>query len=239
MKPEFTFILPCLNEEKTIEFCINEIKTYIKNNNLNAEILVADNNSQDKSREIAQKNGARVVVETKKGYGSTLRNGTYHAKGKYCIMGDSDGSYDFYNLEQYIDALRNEYDLVVGNRFKGGIARKAMPFSHKIGVRLLSSFANLFFRTPIKDYHCGLRAYNREAILNLKLSQDGMEYASEMIIVAQLSKLKLCEVATILRKDLRNKKSHLRTIRDGIRHLKLILQIAIHKNKYSTTRRFI
>ena len=114
-----------------------------------------------------------------------------------------------------------------------------MPFSHKIGVRLLSSFANLFFRTPIKDYHCGLRAYNREAILNLKLSQDGMEYASEMIIVAQLSKLKLCEVATILRKDLRNKKSHLRTIRDGIRHLKLILQIAIHKNKYSTTRRFI
>lgn len=232
MNFEFTFILPCLNEEKTLEFCIQEIKNYIDKNNLNAEILVSDNNSTDNSREIAIKNGARVVIAKEKGYGSALINGTNNAYGKYCIMGDSDGSYDFSHLSDFIDGVRNGYDLVIGNRFSGGIEKHAMPISHKIGVHFLSSFANLFFHTPIKDYHCGLRAYNREKIASLNLEQIGMEYASEMIIKANINNLSLLEVPTILRKDLRDKKPHLRTIPDGFRHLILILEMAFYKDKY-------
>lgn len=229
---EFTFILPCLNEEKTLDFCIEEIKNYIAKTDLNAEILVSDNNSTDNSREIAKKNGARVVIAKEKGYGSALINGTNNAYGKYCIMGDSDGSYDFSNLSDFINGVRNGYDLVVGNRFLGGIEKNAMPFSHKIGVNFLSSFANLFFHTPIKDYHCGLRAYNTQKLRALSLEQKGMEYASEMIIKASINNLSLLEVSTVLRKDLRNKKPHLRTIRDGFRHLYLILNMAFHKKKY-------
>lgn len=232
MEYEFTFILPCLNEEKTIKYCIEEIKQYINKNNLKAEILVSDNNSTDNSVEIAKECGARIVVCKERGYGNALINGTNNAYGKYCIMGDSDGSYNFSNLDEFINGVRNGYDLVVGNRFKGGIEKKAMTLSHKIGVRFLSNFANLFFHTPIKDYHCGLRAYKTESIKKLNLSQTGMEYASEMIIVAKINKLKLLEVSTNLRKDLRNRKSHLRTIRDGFRHLMLICDLAINKNKY-------
>lgn len=232
MEYEFTFILPCLNEEKTLEFCICEIKEYINKKNINGEILVSDNNSTDKSREIAKANGARVIITKQRGYGNALINGTKHAKGKYCIMGDSDGSYDFFNIDEFIAGVRNGYDLVVGNRFKGGIEKGAMSISHKIGVKFLSKIANLFFGTPIKDYHCGLRAYNTENIKKLNLNQGGMEYASEMIIVAQINQLKLLEVPTILRKDLRENKSHLRTIRDGFRHLNLILKIAINRKKY-------
>lgn len=232
MNFEFTFILPCLNEEKTLEFCINEIKASIKKYNLNAEILVSDNNSTDKSREIAIRSGARVVVAKKKGYGSSLINGTKNAYGKYCIMGDSDGSYDFSNLHNFIEGVRNGYDLVVGNRFLGGIKHHAMPISHKFGVKFLSIFANLFFHTPIHDYHCGLRAYNTEKMKLLNLEQNGMEYASEMIIKAHINNLSLLEVPTILRKDLRDRKPHLRTIRDGFRHLHLIFQMALHKNRY-------
>lgn len=230
---EFTFILPCLNEEKTLAYCINEIKDSITRYNLNAEILVSDNNSTDHSREIALNNGARVIITEEKGYGSALINGTKHAYGKYCIMGDSDGSYDFSNLQDFIEGVRNGYDLVVGNRFLGGIAPKAMPFSHKIGVKFLSNIANCFFHTPIHDYHCGLRAYNTEKMQGLNFKQKGMEYASEMIIKAKINHLSLLEVHTILRKDLRDRKPHLRTIRDGFRHLYLIFHIVLHKNKYS------
>lgn len=226
---EFTFILPCLNEEKTLSFCINEIKDAIKKYHLHAEILVSDNNSTDNSKQIATELGARVVIAEERGYGSALINGTKHAYGKYCIMGDSDGSYDFSNLYDFIEGVRNGYDLVVGNRFLGGIAKHAMPLSHKIGVKFLSITANCFFHAPIHDYHCGLRAYNKESIQELKLEQKGMEYASEMIIRAQMEHLSLLEVPTILRKDLRDRKPHLRTIRDGFRHLHLILQMALHK----------
>ncbi len=232
MKKEFTFILPCLNEEKTLQYCINEIKKYIEKNNLDAEILLADNNSIDNSRKIAENNQIRVVVCEKKGYGNTLINGTNHANGTYCIMGDSDGSYDFSHLDEFIKGLRDGYSLVVGNRFKGGIEKGAMTISHKIGGRFLSIFANFFFHTPVKDYHCGLRAYNKESIQNLNLMQGGMEYASEMIIKAKINDLKILEVPTRLRKDLRGKKSHMRTIRDGFRHVILISNLAIHKNKY-------
>lgn len=232
MEKEYTFILPCLNEEKTLEYCIKEIQKCIQDKKLNAEILVSDNNSTDNSIEIAKKNGARVVICEERGYGAALINGTKNAKGKYCIMGDSDGSYDFYNIDKFIQGLNNGYDLVVGNRFKGGIEKGAMPLSHKIGVRFLTGIANIFFHTPIKDYHCGLRAYKKESIEKINLKQNGMEYASEMIILAKINNLKILEVPTILRKDLRNRKPHLKTIKDGIRHLKLILKIAINKKKY-------
>ena len=229
---EFTFILPCLNEEKTLPFCIQEIKECIKKYNLNAEILVSDNNSEDKSAKVAKKNGARVSICKNRGYGNALINGTNNAKGIYCVMGDCDGSYDFSNLEEFIDKIRNGYDLVVGNRFAGGIKKGAMSLSHKIGVRFLSGFANLFFRTPIKDYHCGLRVYKKDAIKNLNLSCPGMEYASEMIIKAKINNLKMCEVKTILRKDLRDRKPHLKAIRDGFRHLLLILKLYSNQKKY-------
>ncbi len=230
---EITFVLPCLNEEKTLPFCINEIQTYIKKNNLDAEILVSDNNSEDDSVNVAKKLGARVSICKDRGYGNALINGTKKAKGTYCVMGDCDGSYDFSNLDEFFKKVKEEgYDLVVGNRFAGGISKNAMPLSHKIGVRFLSGFANLFFRTPIKDFHGGLRVYNTKRIKDLKLECGGMEYASEMIIKSAINGYKICEVPTILRKDLRGRKPHLRTIRDGFRPLFLILKMFIHKKKY-------
>lgn len=232
MGKKYTFILPCLNEEKTLEYCIKEIQKCIEDKKLDAEILVSDNNSMDNSVEIAKRNGASVVICKERGYGAALINGTRNANGKYCIMGDSDGSYDFYNIDKFIEGLELGYDLVVGNRFKGGIKKDAMSISHKIGVRFLSGFSNLIFHTPIKDYHCGLRAYKKESIEKINLTQKGMEYASEMIILSKINNLKMLEVPTILRKDLRGKKSHLRTIRDGIRHLNLICTIAFNKDKY-------
>lgn len=232
MKPEVTFILPCLNEELTLPFCIQEIKDYIEKKNLNAEILVSDNNSEDKSVEVAEKCGARVSICKSRGYGNALINGTKNAFGKYCVMGDCDGSYDFSNLDDFFEKVKSGYDLVVGNRFAGRIHKNAMPLSHKIGVKFLSLFANLFFQTSVKDFHCGLRVYNTEGIRNIKLEASGMEYASEMIIKSKINGLKMCEVPTILRKDLRNRKPHLRTIRDGFRHLFLILKMASNKKKY-------
>ncbi len=229
---EFTFILPCLNEEKTLPIVIKEIKDYIKLKKLDAEILVSDNNSTDRSVKVAKKLGARVSICKNRGYGNALINGTKNAKGKYCFMGDCDGSYDFSHLDDFIDKLREGYDLVVGNRFMGGIKKNAMPLSHKIGVRCLSLYANIFFRTPIRDYHCGLRGYNTKALRDIELSSGGMEYASEMIIKAKINNLKMCEVSTILRKDLRDRKPHLRTIRDGFRHLFLITGMFINRKKY-------
>ena len=234
---EFTFLLPCLNEEKTLSFCIEEIKESIIKHNLNAEILVCDNNSTDNSRQVAQNLGARVVIEPQKGYGSALITGINNSKGKYIIMGDSDGSYDFINISNFIDKLHEGYDLVVGNRFDGGIQKDAMPFSHKIGAPILSSIANFFFHTPAKDFHCGLRGLNKENIQKLNLSSSGMDFASEMIAKASLSKLKIVQVPTILRKDLRDKPPHLNTIKDGMRHLYFLISLKL-KNSF-TKKRFL
>lgn len=227
MEKKYTFILPCLNEEKSLAYCIQEIQKCINDKKLDAEILVVDNNSTDNSVNIAKKNHARVVICKEKGYGATLINGIKNAHGKYCIMADSDGSYDLYNIDNFIDGLNNNYDLVVGNRYLGGIKKGAMPLSHKIGVKFLSGFANLLFHTPIKDYHCGLRAFNKDSIDKLALSQPGMEFASEMIIKAKINNLNMLEVPTTLKKDLRNRKSHLKTFRDGFRHLFLICKLSI------------
>ncbi|MBR3280451.1 MAG: glycosyltransferase family 2 protein [Clostridia bacterium] len=229
---DFTFILPCLNEEKTLPFCIDEIKKAIEHNKLNAEILVSDNDSEDKSREVAESLGARVCICKNRGYGNALINGTKNAYGKYCVMGDCDGSYDFYNISQFIEKLNEGYDMVVGNRYAGGIQDKAMPLSHRIGVKFLSGYANFLFHTPVKDFHCGLRMYNTEKLKSIDLQCPGMEYASEMIIKAKINNLSMCEVPTVLRKDLRDRKPHLKTIRDGFRHLFLITKMFIHKKKY-------
>ncbi len=219
---EFTFLIPCLNEERSLGFCINEIKTAIQRLNLDAEILVADNGSTDNSKKIAAENGARLINVEKKGYGAALLGGINAAEGRYIIMADADGSYDFGHPELFIKALHEGYSLVVGNRFAGGIEKGAMPFSHRIGVPFLSILARLRFHAPIGDFHCGLRAFDAEYARKLRLKCPGMEFATEIIAEFAADGAKICEVPTILRKDIREGKPHLRTIRDGFRHLYFI-----------------
>ncbi len=224
---KLTILIPCLNEEKTIGKVIDVATDYIKKHHLenSSEILVSDNGSTDESVKIAKEKGARVVTTNVKGYGRAIRNGIRYAKGKYIIMGDADMSYDFANIDGFINNLDKGYDLVVGNRFKGGIAKGAMPLLHKIGSPMLSLLANILFKTPIKDYHCGLRAFSKEKIDSLNLETEGMELASEMICKAQINNLKMMEIPIKLAKDERNGKSHLKTFKDGYRHLKCIIKI--------------
>jgi glycosyltransferase involved in cell wall biosynthesis len=228
MKPiELTILMPCLNEEETIEKCVLQAKQFLENNHILGEVLVVDNLSVDHSAEIAKKCGARVIKETKRGYGNALICGNKNAKGKYIIMGDADCSYDFSSIMPFLELLRGDYDLVVGNRFKGNIEKEAMSFSHKyIGNPILSFVGKKLFKISIGDFHCGLRGYQKEKILSLNLSSPGMEYASEMIIRAKINQLKMTEVPIVLYKDGRiESTSHLNTIKDGIAHLKLMLSI--------------
>ncbi len=221
---ELTILMPCLNEEETIEVCINKAIRFLKKNKIKGEVLIADNGSTDNSSLIAKKLGARVVEIKEKGYGSALIGGIKKSLGKYVIMGDCDDSYDFLHLEEFIKKLRSGYDLVMGNRFKGGIAKGAMSFSHRyIGNPFLSFIGRLFFHSQIKDFHCGLRGFNRERILKLNLNCSGMEFASEMVVKAELNDYRICEVPTTLKKDGRTRKPHLRTLRDGWRHLNFLL----------------
>lgn len=224
MEIEFTILMPCLNEEETLEKCILKAKESIRRNGLTAEILIADNASADQSVTIAENQKVRIVKVKEKGYGNTLKKGIKEAKGKYIIMGDSDCSYDFEEISLFIEKLRSGYELVIGNRFKGGITKGAMPFLHRyLGNPILSFIGRSFFHVPIGDFHCGLRGFNRESILNLNLSTTGMEFASEMIVKASLKKLRLCEVPTILHPDERTRTPHLRTWHDGWRHLRFLL----------------
>ena len=220
---EFTILMPCLNEARSLAFCINEARGFMESRGLSAEILVADNGSHDGSPEIARRHGARVVHIEERGYGSALLGGINAAKGKYIIMGDADGSYDFGALDNFTEALRGGYALVVGNRFRGGIENGAMPPLHRVGVPALSILARWRFRSPTKDFHCGLRAFEREKALALGLKCKGMEFATEIIAAFSKSGAKVCEVPTPLRCDKRGRKSHIRTFRDGFRHLKFIL----------------
>ena len=220
---DYTFLMPCLNEEETILFCIDEIQSAIERLKLSAEILVADNGSSDSSVKIALASGARVVNVSKLGYGSTIIAGIKDAKGKYIIMGDSDGSYDFAHPELFISELEKGAKLVVGDRFLGGIEKGAMPFSHRLGVPFLSFVANLKFKTRVRDFHCGMRAFERESALSLRFECQGMEFATEMIAKFSQKDLAISQVPTPLRRDKRSGKSHIRTIRDGFRHLRYIL----------------
>lgn len=224
---EVTILMPCLNEAETLAVCIRKAKQFISENNIDGEVLISDNGSSDGSQDIALSEGARVVTTDIKGYGSVLINGTKNALGKYVIMGDADDSYDFLDLMPFVQKLREGYDLVMGNRFAGGIEDGAMPWSHRyIGNPVLSFIGRLFFGSRIRDFHCGLRGFNRESIQDLHLQTTGMEYASEMVVKAELNGLKIAEVPTTLRKDGRSRPPHLRSFRDGWRHLKFLLMYA-------------
>ena len=220
---EFTILMPCLNEAYGLAFCIEEAKDCIQRLGLDAEILIADNGSTDGSPQIAEQMGAKVVYVEQKGYGAALLGGIRAAHGRYIIMGDSDGSYDFGHLDSFVEKLKEGNALVMGNRFWGGIESGAMSFSHHFGVRLLLLLARVRFHTTVGDFHCGLRAFDREKALGLKLQCPGMEFATELIVRFSQSGARIAEIPTPLRKDQRGGRSHLRTVRDGFRHLYFIL----------------
>jgi glycosyltransferase involved in cell wall biosynthesis len=227
---ELSIIFPCLNEELTLGECLEEANRFLNENNINGEIIVADNGSTDRSIEIAEKAGARVVNVPEKGYGSALFNGIMASNATYGIMGDSDMSYDMYNLSGLLNELRNGNDLVMGNRFKGGIEKDAMPFLHYyLGNPVLSYLGRLFFKNKIGDFHCGLRGFRIDFIKSLDLITRGMEFASEMIVKSTMNDAKIAEVPVVLRKDKRDRPPHLKTWRDGWRHLKFLL---IHAPKF-------
>lgn len=221
---ELTILMPCLNEAKTVEPCVRAARNYLNEAGIDGEVLVADNGSTDGSVEIAAAAGARIVHVPARGYGAALMAGINGARGNYVIMGDADCSYDFSRLDAYVERLRAGADLVMGNRFQGGIEPGAMPSLHRyLGNPVLSFVGRLFFRIQIGDFHCGLRGFSRQAIQGLNLVTPGMEFASEMIAKAALSKLRVDEVPTTLRPDSRDRPPHLRTWRDGWRHLRFLL----------------
>ncbi|MCC7400412.1 MAG: glycosyltransferase family 2 protein [Chitinophagaceae bacterium] len=222
--PELSIIIPCLNEAATLGFCLEKASSFIRENKIDGEIIVADNGSTDGSAGIARRFNSMVTEESKKGYGSTLITGIKSSKGKFIIMGDADDTYDFSGIMPFLELLREGNDLVVGNRFKGGIKKNAMPFLHRyIGNPLLSFAGRLFFKIRIGDFHCGLRGFSRQCYDELQLHTTGMEFASEMIVKASLLKKRIAETPVTLYKDRRNKPSHLRTWRDGWRHLRFLL----------------
>ncbi len=220
---ELTILMPCLNEAETIGACITKAKFFLEKNKVDGEVLISDNGSKDESVQIAESLGARVVHAPIRGYGGALIAGCQNAYGKYVIMGDADDSYDFENLMPFLMKLREGYDLVMGNRFLGGIEKGAMPWSHRyIGNPVLSFIGRLFFKSKIRDFHCGLRGYNRKRMLDLGLRTTGMEYASEMVVMSELAGYKIAEVPTTLKKDGRSRAPHLRSFHDGWRHLKFL-----------------
>lgn len=224
VSPELSIVMPCLNEAETIATCVRKARGFLDGHSIVGEVVVADNGSTDGSQQIARRLGARVVDVAEKGYGSALRGGINAARGEYVIMGDADDSYDFSALEPFIGALRSGNELVMGNRFQGGILPGAMPWKHKwLGNPVLSAVGRLFFHCPVGDFHCGLRGFTRAAFARLDLQTTGMEFASEMVIKSTLLKLKIAEVPTVLHKDGRSRPPHLRSWRDGWRHLRFML----------------
>src|SRR5215470_7655279 len=224
---ELTILMPCLNEAETIAICVKKASSYLSRSHIRGEILIADNGSTDGSQAIAQRFGARVVSISELGYGAALTGGIEAARGRFVIMGDADDSYDFSRLDGFVAKLREGYDLVMGNRFKGGIERGAMPALHRwVGNPLLSFIGRIFFKAKLGDFHCGLRGFNTSAIRNLKLRSHGMEFASEMVVRCRLARMRIAEVPTTLKKDGRSHPSHLRTWRDGWRHLRFLLIFA-------------
>lgn len=221
---ELTILMPCLNEAETLATCISKAAAFLESAHNHGEILVADNGSDDGSQEIARSSGARVIEASPRGYGAALQAGMEHARGKFVIMGDADDSYDFLHLMPFVDKLREGYDLVMGNRFAGGIEKGAMPFLHRfVGNPILSWLGRVLYHNSVRDHHCGLRGYRVDAMKKLHLQSQGMEYASEMVIAASVNDLKITEVPTRLFKDGRSRKPHLRTFRDGWRHLRLLV----------------
>ncbi len=221
---ELTILMPCLNEAETLAICIDKAMAYLRRSKIAGEVVIADNGSTDGSQAIATAHGARVVPIETRGYGAALIGGIAAARGRYVIMGDSDDSYDFSALDAFVDRLRQGFDLVMGNRFQGGIRPGAMPKLHRyLGNPVLTTIGRLFFHSPCGDFHCGLRGFDRAAILGLGLRATGMEFASEMVVKATVHELRVTEVPTILWPDGRSRAPHLRSWRDGWRHLRFLL----------------
>mgnify|MGYP005844272077 CR=1 FL=1 len=221
---EVSVVMPCLNEAATLERCIRAAQRGLGSVGARGEVVVADNGSTDGSAQIAERLGARVVRVPVKGYGAALLAGIEAARGEFVVMGDADATYDFAAIAPLVERLRAGDDLVVGNRFAGGIEPGAMPWLNRyVGNRILSRVGRLFFKSPVSDFHCGLRAFRREAILGLDLRTTGMEFASEMIVKATLAGLRIGEAPTTLSKPPDGRRTHLRRWRDGWRHLRFLL----------------
>lgn len=224
MSLELSIVMPCLNEAETLGVCIAKAQRSLDEQRISGEIIVADNGSTDGSQEIAERMGARVVAVEARGYGSALMGGIAAARGKYIIMADADDSYDFTALAPFVEKLREGYDLVMGNRFKGGIKPGAMPGLHRyLGNPVLTGIGRLLFHSPCGDFHCGIRGFTKEAVNRMDLRTTGMEFASEMVVKATLQKMKIAEVPTTLSPDGRSRPPHLRSWRDGWRHLRFLL----------------
>ena len=224
---ELTILMPCLNEAETVAICVRKAQAFLGRTGVAGEVLVADNGSSDGSARLAQRAGARVVRVEQKGYGSALRAGIAAAQGRFVIMADADDSYDFSRLDAFLQSLRDGHELVIGHRFRGGIRPGAMPWLHRyLGNPVLSFIGRLFFSCRIGDFHCGLRGIHRDAALRLGLRAPGMEFASEMIVKAVLAGWKIDEVPTVLSPDGRSRPPHLRSWRDGWRHLRFLLMMS-------------
>jgi hypothetical protein len=222
--PELTVVLPCLDEAETLADCIAQAKATLEAHRIDGEIVVADNGSTDGSPEIAARMGARVVRVAQKGYGSALAGGIAAGRGRYVIMGDADRSYDFGHIPRVLEELRRGADLVMGNRFQGGIQPGAMPPLHRyLGNPVLTFIGRLFFKSPCGDFHCGFRGFTRAAYDRMDLRSTGMEFASEMVVKATLFRMRIAEVPTTLSPDGRSRPPHLRSWRDGWRHLRFML----------------
>ncbi|HEV3306689.1 MAG TPA: glycosyltransferase family 2 protein [Candidatus Sulfotelmatobacter sp.] len=221
---EVSVVMPCLNEAETLENCILKAQRAMREANIAGEVVIADNGSTDGSVEIAERLGARVVNVRAKGYGNALMGGIAAASGTYVVMGDADDSYDFGHIPRFVEELRKGVDVVMGNRFRGGIEPGAMPFLHKyLGNPVLSAVGKLLFKSPVGDFHCGLRGFSRTAFARMGLRTTGMEFASEIVVKASLLGMSFAEVPTSLSPDGRSRAPHLRTWRDGWRHLRFLL----------------
>jgi glycosyltransferase involved in cell wall biosynthesis len=224
---ELTILMPCLNEAETLAVCISKAKNWLSSEGISGEVLIADNGSSDGSQRIARALGARVLEVSTRGYGAALYAGASNAKGRFVIMGDSDDSYDFSNLMPFLEELRKGTDLVMGNRFAGGIEKGAMPWKNRyIGNPALSFLGRFLFKIPVRDFHCGLRGFSKAAFHKMGLRTTGMEFASEMVIKTKVLGMKISEVPTTLSVDGRSRPPHLNPWRDGWRHLRFMLALS-------------
>ncbi|SPF44425.1 Glycosyl transferase [Candidatus Sulfotelmatobacter kueseliae] len=221
---EVSVVLPCLNERETVGICVSKAIATLEAAGLRGEVIVADNGSTDGSTEIARSAGAKLVHVEQRGYGNALKGGIQAARGVYVVMADSDDSYDFGHIPRFIEQLRNSSDLVMGNRFRGGIHKGAMPLLHRyLGNPVLTALGRLFFHSPCQDFHCGLRAFRKDSYERMDIRSTGMEFASEMVVKASLLRMNVSEVPTTLSPDGRSHPPHLRTWHDGWRHLRFLL----------------